>query len=258
MTQRAAGLYDAAAAVLVPALALALAESARRENLGDGQLLRVYIATVQTVIDIGLHRSDEAGAALLHDEAHRLLPPLPDNDLMGKRHWNYAWMDSLMALCLVRLRQADRAEGLTQRLQAWLRDGPLRLRDPTGALDAELEANIHIACAHVAAAQGQLDAAAAAAEAAVERLQEMQAVRDPRDAVEGVRAWVLLVLLVRLVRLAQAPFRDSAARRDLRSGFVARARGAQADFMGRGVVTAAGTDARRETHWLAGEPASVG
>ena len=83
----------------------------------------------------------------------------------------------------------------------------------------------------------------------------MQAVRDPRDAVEGVRAWVLLVLLV---RLAQAPFGDSAAGRDLRSGFVARARRAQADFMGRGVVTAAGTDARRETHWLAGEPASVG
>jgi|GEM_PF-420971 len=247
ITQRAAGLYDEAAAVLVPALALA--EAARRENLGDEHLLRVYIATLQTVIDIGLHRGDEAGAALLYDEAHRLLPPLPDNDLMGKRHWNYAWMDTLMALCLVRLGQTERAEGLTLRLRGWMRDGPLRLRDPTGALDAELEANIHIACAHVAAARGQLGAAAAAAEAAIERLQEMQAVRDPRDAVEGVRAWVLLV------RLAQAPFEDSAAGRDLRSGFVARARRAQADLMGRGVVTAAGTGARRETRWLAGEPA---
>ena len=80
----------------------------------------------------------------------------------------------------------------------------------------------------------------------------MQAVRDPRDAVEGVRVWLLLV------RLAQARFGDSAAGRDLCGGFVARARGAQADLMHRGGVTAAGTEARRETHGLAGEPASVG
>ena len=245
ITLRAAGRYDEAAEVMDQALALA--ERRLRDDPGDEQIQRQYAAPVQTSLDLCLHRGDEARAAALHQRAQAALPPLPTDDLMGKRHWQQAWMDALQVVCWVRTGDLSPAFETLARLQRWQHDGTLPLRDHAGALDAELEANIAIAAAHVAAAQGRLDEARLQAHAACDRLAAMRALRDPRDAVEPVRAWQLLV------RLAQAPWGDGPDGRALLAGLVAQARQAQAKLVTRGIVA---DGDRRESLWLAAQPAA--
>lgn len=109
-------------------------------------------------------------------------------------------------------------------------------------LDAELEANIHIARTQLAANSGLWEDAAAAAEAALERLRVLPAIRHASDA---VRSWQLQV------RLAQSVAGSAAPALALRGGIVALARAAQTDLQARSLVDPA---TRRESLWLAGQP----
>ena len=241
ITLRAAGHYDEALAALLPALAQAQADLAA--NPGDDHRQRQFVAVTQTMIDLCLHRSDEAGARALWEGAQRQLPGMTPRHLadpMNRWSWQHAWMDSLYAVCLARTGATQDAAAMAARLAGWLHDGVLRLREAPGALDAELEANIHIAAAQVAAVRGELDAADAAAEAAQERLSTMRALRDPADAVEGLRSWQLTV------RLAQSLPPGSA----LQAGVVAHACGQRAELVSRGWLASA--DERAESRWLAG------
>lgn len=112
-------------------------------------------------------------------------------------------------------------------------------------LDAELEANIHIARTQLAANSGLWEDAAAAAEAALERLRVLPAIRHASDAIEAVRSWQLQV------RLAQSVAGSAAPALALRGGIVALARAAQTDLQARSLVDPA---TRRESLWLAGQP----
>ncbi|MFN0182705.1 MAG: hypothetical protein ACKVQR_02690, partial [Aquabacterium sp.] len=124
----------------------------------------------------------------------------------------------------------------------WLGAGRLRLRDNPRTLDVELEANIEIAAAHVAAALGDADAAGRSAAAAQERLLAMAALRDPSDAVELNRRWQLTV------RLARGPW---AACGELglatQQRLVADARQLQDALAARGIAS---VRTSREAQWL--------
>ena len=240
ITLRAAGRYDDAWAALSPALAQA--ERDLLANPGDDHRQRQFVAVTQTLLDLCLHRGDEAGAAALREGARRRLPALTPQrlaDPMNRWSWQHAWMDSLMALCLARTGALDEARALTAQLTAWQRDGVLRLRDEPGALDAELEANLHIASAQVASIQGQLDEAQRAADAATERLAAMCGLRDPADAIEGLRCWQLTVRLAQSLPAASA----------LQQRVAAQARAQQDALVQRGWLAA--DDARAESRWLA-------
>ena len=126
----------------------------------------------------------------------------------------------------------------------WIQQGALRLRNDPCPLDAELEANIHIARTQLAGDSGRWQEAAATAEAALERLRTMRAVRDPSDAIEAVRSWQLHV------RLAQSVAEGHPPALALRASLVALAREHQAELVGRGLVVPA---ARRESLWLAAQ-----
>lgn len=190
---RAAGRYDDAQTVLEPALAQA--EGDLLGNGGDEHRQRQFAAVTQTLLDLCVHCGDLARGTALYELAQRRLPPLTATQLadpLSRRAWQHAWMDSLQALCLARAGALDEAAALTQRLQRWMDEGVLRLRSDPNPLDAELEANLHIACAQVAAARGDWPAATAAAEVVQERLQALRALRDPADAIEAVRQKQLL------------------------------------------------------------------
>jgi hypothetical protein len=237
VTQRAAGLYDEAHATLLPALARA--EGDLQGNVGDEFRQRQFVAVAQTLLDLHLHRRDEAGAAALHERLHLLLPRLaPEQvlDPLSRRAWQHAWTDSLQALCWARTGQLDRAQALVDRLGQWLSQGTLRLREHPNPLDTELEANIHIARAQLAAARQDEPAAAAASGDALERLGAMQALRDPTDAIEALRRWQLTV---RLAQGLGAPGREAV---------VALAREQQAGLVARGLVA---PERWRESQWLA-------
>lgn len=209
ITLRAAGRYDAAREALLPGLAQA--ESDLRANPGDDHRQRQFVAVTQTLLDLCLHRSDEAGAAALRDGARRLLPELTPQrlaDPMNRWSWQHAWMDSLFAVCLVRMGEVAEAAALSARLTAWQREGVLTLRQEPGALDAELEANLHIAAAQVAAAQGDEAGMREAAAAARERLAAMCALRDPGDAIEHLRRWQLTARLAQCLPPGSPPQED--------------------------------------------------
>ncbi len=250
ITQRAAGLYDEAAAALAPALAQA--EGDLQDNPADDQRQRQVAAVLQTLLDLRIHCGQEGAAAALYAKAQQRLPPLlPQHlaDPASKRPWQQAWMDSLQALCWARTGQAAQAQALIDRLAVWTQQGALLLRDDPTPLDAELEANIHIARTQLASQNGQWDEAAAAAAAALDRLRVLQAVRDPADAVEAVRTWQLQV------RLAQSVAGDAAPAQALRAAVVAQARAQQAGLVVRALVVPA---TRREALWLAAQPAAGG
>lgn len=239
ITLRAAGRYDAAREALLPGLAQA--ESDLRGNPGDDHRQRQFVAVTQTLLDLCLHRSDEAGAAALRDGARRLLPELTPQrlaDPMNRWSWQHAWMDSLFAVCLVRTGEVAEAAALSARLTAWQREGVLTLRQEPGALDAELEANLHIAAAQVAAAQGDEAGMREAAAAARERLAAMCALRDPGDAIEHLRRWQLTV------RLAQCLPPGSPLQEDV----MAEALGQQETLVRRGWI-GPGVD-YAEARWL--------
>ena len=198
ITLRAAGRYDEAQAALLPALDQA--SSDLRANPGDDHRQRQFVAVTQTLLDLCLHRGDEASAAALREGARQKLPALTPRhlaDSMNRWAWQHAWMDSLHAVCLVRTGELDAAAAVVDRLEQWWRDDVLHLRLEPGALDAELEANIAIAAAQLAGAQGDRGRAAEAAQVAQERLAAMRALRDPSDAIEGLRSWQLTVRLAR-------------------------------------------------------------
>ncbi len=253
ITQRAAGLYDDAAATLVPAMAQA--ERDLQDNPGDDHRQRVFVAVSQTMLDLCLHRGEEGAAAGLYASAHQHLPELLVRHLadpLNKRPWQHGWMDGLQALCWARsgdAQQIQQAQDLVDKLLLWMHQGALRLRNDPSPLDAELEANIHIARTQLAAVGSRWDEAAAAAEAALERLRTMQAVRHASDAIEAVRSWQLEV------RLAQSVPGDSAPALGLRAGLVARARDHQTELVSRGLVAPA---SRCESLWLAAQPATSG
>ena len=273
ITMRAAGQYESAAAAVDRALAHA--EQRLRHDPSDEQIQGQYIASVQTKLDLCVHLGQDAEAAALHEAADRTIPPLQRPDERNYRLWQHQWMDSLQVVMWVRLGRLDEAAKGVERLQQGLQR--LGLRENTGSLDAELEANSHIASAYVEAANGNLLAAQQAVAAAQERLQAMRTLRDPRDAIEAVRAWQLLV------RLAQAPFDFDAPEpllavdapetpfaggapqtpfglslskprypgADLQARLVAQARQAQAELVARGLVKPAEC---RESLWLAAYP----
>lgn len=239
ITLRAAGRYDAAREALLPGLAQA--ESDLRANPGDDHRQRQFVAVTQTLLDLCLHRSDEAGAAALRDGARRLLLELTPQrlaDPMNRWSWQHAWMDSLFAVCLVRMGEVAEAAALSARLTAWQREGVLTLRQEPGALDAELEANLHIAAAQVAAAQGDEAGMREAAAVARERLAAMCALRDPGDAIEHLRRWQLTV------RLAQCLPPGSPLQEDV----MAEALGQQETLVRRGWI-GPGVD-YAEARWL--------
>lgn len=242
ITQRAAGRYDDAHATLLPALAQA--EADLPGNVGDVFRQRQLVAVTQTLLDLHLHRGDEAGATALYERAHHLLPRLTAQraaDPLNRGAWQHAWMDSLQVLCWARTGELVRAQAVLERLGGWMTQGILRLRTNANPLDLELEANIYIARAQLTAAQQDQAAAREAADAALERLAAMQALRDPTDAIEAIRRWQLTV------RLAQSLGEPLVA--GLRAGVVALAREQQAGLVARGCVDAA---TRRESRWLAG------
>ena len=275
VTMRAAGLYEEAGAAIDHALAHAAQRL--RDDPTDEQIQGQYIASVQTALDLCVHRGQTAEALALYDTAMRTIPPLPGDDERHHRLWQHQWMDAVHTVSWVRAGDLARAAATVQRLHAGL--ALLKLRDNTGALDAELEANVHIADAYVQAAHGREPALRAAVQAAQERLQAMRTLRDPRDAIEAVRSWQLLV------RLAQAPMADveadvevdagagagadveavagavagavavagagNRADADLQSALVAQARHVQAELVARGLVDA---QERRESLWLAQWP----
>lgn len=196
MMLRAAGRYDEARAALLPALAQA--ESDLLANPGDDHRQRQFVAVTQTLLDLCLHRGDEAAAAALREGARQRLPALTPRhlaDTMNRWAWQHAWMDSLFAVCLARTGAVDAAAAAVAQLTQWLNDDVLRLRKEPGALDAELEANIAIAAAQLATARADPDRAADAAHMAQQRLAAMRALRDPSDAIEGLRSWQLTVRL---------------------------------------------------------------
>jgi hypothetical protein len=90
--------------------------------------------------------------AALYERAMAALPP-PDAGGTARRPWQHAWMDSLQAMAWLRTGEVDRAAALVARSLRWLADGTLLGEEPA-ALDEELQANIAIAAAHVAAAHG--------------------------------------------------------------------------------------------------------
>ena len=249
ITQRVAGLYDEAAATLAPALAQAQRDL--QDNASDDHRQRQLASVLQTLLDLCLHRDDEAGAQALYAEARSRLPPvLPEHlaDPLSKRPWQQAWMDSLQALCWARSGDPARAQELVARLAQWMEQGALRLRNDPAPLDAELEANIHIARTQLAADAGRWDDAAAAADDALDRLRVLPAVRHASDAVEAVRSWQLQVRLARAVAGEEEP----ALR--LRASLVAQARAQQARLVARGLVD---PRTRRESLWLGDQPASM-
>ena len=237
ITQRAAGLYDQAHETLLPALTQA--ERDLQGNVGNELHQRQFVAVTQTLLDLHLHRHDEAGAAALHERMHLLLPRLVLEqlpDALNVSAWQHAWSDSLQALCWARSGQVAQAQELVARLGQWLAQGTLRLRDHPNPLDLELEANIHIARAQLAVMLNDDTRAVDVADAALERLAAMQALRDPSDAIEAIRRWQLTVRLVQSLRLSQ------------RQSVLVLARQQQSELVARGCVEAAG---RRESQWLA-------
>ncbi len=244
VTLRAAGRYEEAAAALDRALTHAAQRL--RADPSDEQIQGQYIASVQSALDLCLHRGKDGDAVELYETAQRTIPPLQRPDERHNRQWQHQWMDALQVVVWVRLRRLEDAARGVERLQQGL--PRLNLSENTGSLDAELEANTHIAGAYLAAANGQLAAAQQAVDAALERLQAMRALRDPRDAIEAVRAWQLLV------RLAEAPFdavNGPNGADKLQADLVAMARQAQAELVARGLVD---TSERRESLWLAEQP----
>ena len=245
VTLRAAGRYDDAWAALLPALAQA--EGDLRANPGDDHRQRQFVAVTQTLLDLCLHRGDEAAALPLREGARQRLPALTPQrlvDRLNRWSWQHAWMDSLVAVCLARTGALEEAQALTGQLTAWMSDGVLRLREEPGALDAELEANIHIACAQVATLHGDAEGAAHAADAALERLGAMRRLRDPADAIEGLRSWQLVV------RLAQCLPPGSA----LQQRAAAEALAQRDALVAQGWLAAG--DARAESRWLGVGPAA--
>ncbi len=237
ISQRAAGLYNEARATLLPALARA--ESDLQGNVGDAHRQHQLCGTVQTLLDLHLHRGDEAESQALYERVHHLLPRLSaqhEADPLSRRAWQHAWMDSLQALSWARTGHPERAQALLERLDRWVAQGTLRLRTHANPLDFEMEANIHIARAHLALLRQDEAAAAAAAAGALERLAAMQALRDPLDAIEAIRRWQLTVRLAQSLGTAQ------------RAPVLALAREQQAQLVARGCVNGA---TRRESQWLA-------
>ncbi len=237
VTLRAAGRYDEADVAVQRALAHA--GQRLREDASDEQVQGQYIASVQTALDLCVHRSRASEGAALYEHAMQTIPPLQVADERHHRLWQHVWMDSVQVVSWVRAGTLEAAARAVQRLEANL--PLLDLGQNTGALDAELEANVHIAQAYLAAAQGRIAAWQQAAQQAQDRLQAMRSLRDPRDAIEAVRAWQLLV------RLAQAPMADAG----LLAPLVAQARHDQAGLAARGLVD---VRCRIESRWLAEQP----
>jgi eukaryotic-like serine/threonine-protein kinase len=245
ITQRAAGLYEQAAAALAPALVQG--EADLQNNVADTHRQRQLVSVSQTLLDVCIHLGREAEAAAVYANARQRLPVLQAQTLadpLSKRPWEHAWMDSLQALCWARTGHLEKAQPLVTQLMLWMQQGHLRLRANPSALDCELEANIHIARTQIAAVTGDWNEAESAAEAALDRLRAMQALRDPRDAVEAVRSWQLQV------RLAQSVTGDAAAALALRTALVDGARSQQQTLVERGWVE---PTQRREALWLAGQ-----
>ncbi|MEN9631386.1 MAG: hypothetical protein RJA10_4614, partial [Pseudomonadota bacterium] len=243
ITARAAGRYAMAAEAI--AQSLQHARGAINRDTLDESLPRHLVASVQTTMDVLLHQQDAGPVETLYDEATPLLPPAPLGDPLGKRHWDLVWMDSLLTVACVRTGRLARAQTLAGRLQRVLQDDPLGLARHLRALDAELLANVHIAAAYVAAAQGEHAAADAAASAALAELAAMRALRDPRDAVEAVRSWQLGI------RLAQAPWGAAAGAVAQRSRLVATAREQENELLTRGFISA---QSHAESAWLQAQP----
>jgi tetratricopeptide (TPR) repeat protein len=193
ITLRTDGRHEQAHEVLEPALALG--ERGLGEDASSFHTRMLYVASAQTMLDLHLHLRNAAAGVALYEHARRLLEPMPSEDPLSKWHWQFGWLDSLGAVALVLCGRPEEAAVIVQRLRSWIAGGRLRLRDNPRTLDVELEANIEIAAAHVAASRGDLSAADAAARAAQERLVAMAALRDPRDAVELNRRWQLTVRL---------------------------------------------------------------
>jgi eukaryotic-like serine/threonine-protein kinase len=244
ITQRAAGAYPEAAATV--ALALAHTSQRLREDASDEQIQGQTIASVQTTLDLCVHLGNHALAVDVYDTLMRTLPPLQRADHGHYRLWQHQWMDSLQTLVWVRLGALAEAGRGLQRLQDGL--ALQNLGASTSSLDAELEANVHIATAYLEAAQGHWPATQLAVDAALERLLTMRQRRDPRDAVEAMRAWQLLV------RLAQAPFAGAAelgtntAGAAIKAQLVQQARLAQNELVARGLIN---PELQAESLWLA-------
>lgn len=239
VTQRAAGLFDESHASLLSALAQS--ESDFQANAVDEYNQRKLAAVTQTLIDLALHRGDEAAAAPLYERAHQLLlAHIPDveTDDADRWPWQFAWMDSLQAVCWARTGHVALAQERLERLARWTAQGILRLRDQPNALDAELEANIAIAQAQLATLRGDETSAAQASAIAQERLAAMQAMRDPGDAIEALRRWQLTV------RLAQS------LNGEPRGRVVAAAREQQQALAAKAWID---TATRPESLWLAAE-----
>ncbi len=244
ITLRTDGRYEQGLLALQPALALG--EQVYRADTSSFHARMMYIASAQTTLDLHLHLADPAAGVALHEHAWQLLAPMPSEDPMSKWHWQFGWLDSLGAVALVRCGRASDAQPIVTRLRAWVAAGRLRLRDNPRTLDLELEANIEIAAAHVAAARGDMDTAAHAAGAAQESLAAMAALRDPRDAVELNRRWQLTV------RLAAAPWGECGdAGRTVQARLVIEARQMQDALAARGITS---VRSNREAQWLAAQP----
>ena len=244
ITLRTDGRHDQALLALQPALALG--EQVFRADTSSFHARMMYIASAQTTLDLHLHLADAAAGVALHEHTWHLLAPMPSEDPMSKWHWQFGWLDSLGVVALVGCGRTSDAQAIVERLRSWLAAGRLRLRDNPRTLDAELEANIEIAAAHVAAALGDVATAEHAADAALERLTAMAALRDPRDAVELNRRWQLTV------RLAAAPWHAcDAAGLAAQGRLVTEARRLQATLAERGITSVL---ANREAQWLAPWP----
>ena len=244
ITLRTDGRHEEAQAVLEPAVALG--ERGLREDSSSFHTRMMYIAPAQTMLDLVLHLGHVEAGVALHEQAWRLLAPMPTEDPLSKWHWQFGWLDSLAAVALVACGRTAQAQAIVVRLRGWQDSGRLRLRDNPRTLDLELEANIEIAAAHVAAALADPATAEHAADAARERLVAMAALRDPRDAVELNRRWQLTV------RLARGPWQASdAAGLTTQRRLVTQARQMQDALAARGIQS---VHTSREAQWLAAQP----